>query len=112
MEGQELNNLPTVIQEGRQSHDPTDRDDKAQRAVFLKASLRTAHNLVHSNCHRQRPVTAKPTVTTTRTPNPQGLSLTTEDLQQQVTTTGSHAPREDVQTRALQFFSGPLGQDS
>lgn len=84
---------------------------KAQRAVFLKARLRTAHDLVHGNCHRQRPVTAKPTVTTTRTPNPQGLSLTTKDLQQQVTTTSTHAPREGAQTQALQLPSGPLGQD-
>lgn len=99
--------------EGRQSHDPTDRDGKAERAtVFLKARLRTAHNLVHSNCHRQRPVTAKPTVTITRTPNPQGLSSTTEDLQQQVTTTNSRAPCEDVQTQVLYLSSGPLSQDS
>lgn len=91
--------------EGRQSHDPTDRDGKAERAtVFLKARLRTAHDLVHSNCHRQRPVTAKPTVTITRTPNPQGLSLTTEDLQQQVTTTNSHAPWEGFKHR---FCSSP-----
>lgn len=47
--------------EGRQSHDSTDRDGKAERAtVFLKARLRTAHNLVHSNCqaychHHQDP---------------------------------------------------------
>lgn len=57
-------------------------------------------------------VTAKPTVTITRTPNPQGLSLTTEDLKQQVTTTNSHAPCKDVQTQVLHLSSGPLGQDS
>lgn len=59
-EGQELNKLPIVTEEGQPSHAPIDSNSEEVQRLFFKARSRAAHDLVQSNCHRQRPPTAKP----------------------------------------------------